>query len=82
MSYSYRDEGRPQRVAIPPAGRQLPRVKFPVMVRDFFSKLLSSEISSFVRISVTAASLYPGFVSAEYCLHDYAARSSGLNKCR
>jgi hypothetical protein len=27
-----------------------------VMVRDFFSKLLSSEISSFVRISVTVAS--------------------------
>ena len=33
-------------------------------------KLLSSEISSFVRISVTVTSLYPEVVSAEYCLHD------------
>src|SRR5262245_17537288 len=30
------------------------------MVRDFFSKLLRREISSFVRISVTVAPLYPG----------------------
>jgi len=35
------------------------------MVRDFFSKLLSSEISSFVRISVTVASLYPEVVTQE-----------------
>jgi len=31
-----------------------------VMVRDFFSKLLRREISSFVRISVTVAPFYPG----------------------
>src|SRR5215468_6956862 len=30
------------------------------MVRDFFSKLLRREISSFVRISVTVAPLHPG----------------------
>jgi len=51
------------------------------MVRDFFSKLLSSEISSFVRISVTVASLYPEVVSAEYCLHDCRGAIVGLNKC-
>jgi hypothetical protein len=48
------------------------------MVRDFFSKLLSSEISSFVRISVTVASLYPEVVSAEYCLHDCRGAIVGL----
>src|SRR5262245_8426254 len=50
------------------------------MVRDFFSKLLSSEISSFVRISVTVASLYPEVVSAEYCLHDCRGAIVGLEQ--
>src|SRR6516225_2381518 len=50
------------------------------MVRDFFSKLLSSEISSFVRISVTVASLYPEVVSAEYCLYDCRGTIVGLEQ--
>src|SRR5262249_48437403 len=50
------------------------------MVRDFFSKLLSSEISSFVRISVTVASLYSEVVSAEYCLHDCRGAIVGLEQ--
>src|SRR5262249_6083604 len=52
------------------------------MVRDFFSKLLSSEISSFVRISVTVASLYSEVVSAEYCLHDCRGAIVGLEQVR
>jgi ABC-type uncharacterized transport system substrate-binding protein len=51
--------------AVRSRGIELLAVKFPVMVRDFFSKLLISEISSFVKISVTIASLYPEVVSAE-----------------
>src|SRR5262245_2444306 len=50
------------------------------MVRDFFSKLLSSEISSFVRMSVTVASLYPEVVSDEYCLHDCRGAIVGLEQ--
>src|SRR5262249_35463047 len=50
------------------------------MVRDFFSKLLSIEISSFVRISVTVASLYPEVVSAKYCLHDCRVAIVGLKQ--
>src|SRR5262245_66125167 len=50
------------------------------MVRDFFSKLLSSEISSFVRISVTVASLYSEVVSAECCLHDCRGAIVGLEQ--
>jgi ABC-type uncharacterized transport system substrate-binding protein len=51
--------------AVRSRGIELLAVKFPVMVLDFFSKLLISEISSFVKISVTIASLYPEVVSAE-----------------
>jgi hypothetical protein len=38
------------------------------MVRDFFSKLLRREISSFVRISVTVAPRYPVVAGISRCL--------------
>src|SRR5438445_443953 len=56
-----------------------------MMVRDFFSKLLRREISSFVRISVTVAPLYPGrlegAIAEEAVPFPCAARRSFVLRC-